>query len=520
MPRANIEHHFNKQEELSLELLKTPECGNARRAIKRAVDDEGRVPTRILSVVLGVPVTSLSELKSNQDKGKNGVRLQRALKALKEYIPKVLKWKSLVSFSKEVGLHRNQVEKIIRDGGSPRMLMYARDKRLYISPEGELQTLKKIEQLNLFGNRPTPKAVAEAHKVPLNLLTSYFSSRGITLEKDPLGKVRLTLSQATMFSEWRQEVAQRAQLTPLKISGEMYEPVKIVARNRAARLFSPNTSEYERYLKSCEASLKHLAKRGKFLLVTKSGAYVPSSIASDYSCRVTVPEAARMIGVAPSTIKAWRRADPTLVPPHIPGRYCLDVAWSPLLNFATQRYYEEGKLRSRKKAPSILCIHALEKLEEDAELDKSGLIQSLRVSEAVKRKLSNRSSFMEQASLKAVLGELHTIQGLLATGTNSTEKDPTKSAIFQARKIGHNAMLLPAWKVVVLVEKIAGVRGCSPEVVYSTMREFHALPPVWPTTYSSLAMLQKTGMTVKPYPLKVGVSLEKLLESYGNRLVS
>jgi hypothetical protein len=72
----------------------------------------------------------------------------------------------------------------------------------------------------------------------------------------------------------------------------------------------------------------------------------------------------------------------------------------------------------------------------------------------------------------------------------------------------------------VLVEKIAGVRGCSPEVVYSTMREFHALPPVWPTTYSSLAMLQKTGMTVKPYPLKVGVSLEKLLESYGNRLVS
>jgi hypothetical protein len=71
-----------------------------------------------------------------------------------------------------------------------------------------------------------------------------------------------------------------------------------------------------------------------------------------------------------------------------------------------------------------------------------------------------------------------------------------------------------------LVEEIAKIRGCSPDLVYASMRDYHSLPPAWPTTYSVLSMFRKTGMSVHAYPLKVGASLEKLLESYNSRLVS
>lgn len=515
MPRANIEKHFVAQQDWGADLLKTPDCKIAIKAIKDAKDERGCVPIPLLSELTGIPVTSLSESNPKRDRGTNRMRLSIALKALREYLPRILHWKPLATFSKELGLHRNQVEKLARDSGTPRVLMYARDKRLYISPAGEECVRQRYSLLQSFGERPTPTEVAETHNVPLNLLTSYFSSRGITFEKDPLGRARLTLEQVVAFSEWRKDVAQRGKLSSKMIDGVLHESVRIAARRRAERLFLPNTGEYEKYAKSCEASLKHLAEKGGILRRTKHGAYIPADVAQTYAERVSVPEGARLVGVTCSTIKVWRKVNKKLSPNPLPGRYCIDIALDPLITFATQRYLEEPKLKKRDAVPSILIDFRVGAIAARGELDKRGLILNQPISKSAQEKILSRSQKIRRLDFEGAMNHLDRIEQLL-TIQGGPEDGLLRSPGAQAQRLGHNLQILPAWKVIQQVREVAQARGCSPDSVYATIKEYFSLPTIWPTTFSYLEVLQKNGMSIPAFPLKVGASLESLLRTYRN----
>lgn len=326
MPRAQIDRHFSRDSEFRQALIKCPEAKRISREINRQVRENGSISAGELSDLLNVPRISLHEQRivSSIKKSKVSPHMfngKQARVLLTSYLPRALGWKRIQECAKEHNLHRNHIEKIIQDRGKPGDLLIAVDKRLYVSPQGEKIVRQAVIELEKFADHLSPRQLADRCKVGLNLVTSYFSSRGVKVARDPLGRARLSPTQVREFEGWRIKVALREELPDKRIDGVPYRALKRAAAERAELLAPREDEGHKIVVRKCEHALRHLCNQAELLEQTELGPYLPRDISENYRTRISVPDAARIIGASTTTIKLWRSKYPQLLPPPLPGRY-------------------------------------------------------------------------------------------------------------------------------------------------------------------------------------------------------
>ncbi len=519
MPRARIDQHFSRDNEFRRALMGGPEAKRIVRKINREVCTNGSISSSELSALLNVPRRSLHEhrIAPSSERSESSTTIfnrEQAHALLTCYLPRALGWKRIQECADEHNLHRNHVEKIIRDRGEEGDLLIAEDKRLYLSPRAEKIVQRTIIELEKCADHISPKQLADRCSVGLNLVTSYFSARRVKIARDPLGRARLTPEQIREFEEWRIKVALREELPDKKIDGIAHRALKRAAAERAELLAPREDERHEVVLRRCENALRHLCSQADLLEYTELGPYLPCHLSENYRTRISVPDAARIVGASTTTIKAWRSKNPELLPAPLPGRYALDVGLFALIECAAQKYLEEPKFRRRGYVPGQIVYFQIRALAEQLHLDWCGLMECVFPSEQTRARILQRSS-------KLSLSAFEDLQELLADYRYNARKGRAggRYAPQHYSNLAHaldiDAMVVPAERMTELLNACEARKGHSATHLYELVRDLCRKRGLYPRDLASLYRCRQLNTRISPFPLLAAVFLETAINSQG-----
>lgn len=516
MPRARLSDHLKEQASWDSSLLKLPVVTAIAEAIRDRTKRQQAISAKDLGALLKVPPRSLAELGAQRaGSTPTGVRSEfgerMAIAALGGYLPKVLGWKSVSDFADELGLHRNTVESLVRSFGDPQNLMYALDHRLYISPDGEKVVLRKTEELRSFGDRFQLSHFARQIGVKVNILTAYFSSRKIALQRDPLGRVRLTEDQKKEILSWREQVAKRRSHDDLLIQGESFKSIAKIAREKASVLAAPGSERHEQLVRREERTLRFLAREGNFATKTSIGTYVSSLYADRFLGVISLSQAARLVAVSATTIKEWRNRYPVLRPEPLPGKKTQGVALSGLITIAERKYSEEPKLRARPKVPAVFAAQAVQLMADELGVHFKDLLDALKVTGEPRLSLENKSGVISREWH-------HRLIDLVATNKRALGESLVRDGAPQSPTEGFLALnpeelLLTPRAALNLIERVAATRNVPAERLYSFITGVLRLTSSWPTSYQELIQTVSKGGECAQFPVSYATLLSLLSRS-------
>lgn len=510
MPRARIADHLGQQAAWDSALLKLSPAIEIAEEIRAQVRANGAISVRALEKLIKVPHRSLAEQKglndvANSIRASAELRENAALDVLRGYLPRVLGWRKVNDVALEIGIHRNSIVSFVRSFGDHRTLMYALDQRLYISPEGEKLVRHKTLELSRSRERTLLSDFAEAIGIKANVLRAYFSSRKVALERDPLGRVRLTEEQKGEILSWRDQVAKQRSHEDLIINGERYRSIIRVAQDKADLLATPGTTRHEQCAKREEAVLRALARDGGFAKRTGLGLYISASHASRFIATISVSQAARLVGVSATSIKSWREQHPELMPGRVSGRTNRGVVVDALLKVAEVKYREEPKLIKRTDVPAIFAAQVFQRMADNIGIFYKDLLDALKIPEDLRGVLENKGGLLPRAR-HAELMRLAAGDGGFA-GPVSDDGVAGGSLGAKCSGLDLEVLALSPRLVRGLIEKVSCVRGVPAERVYSFARSVLNIPVPWPSSLQELAGAIERGDTSAPFPIALGVLL-------------
>lgn len=509
MPRANLDIHLNKQESWAHQTLTFPETSNLIKTIEQETRGDSLLSSERLASLIGVPTRSLREKTLSPDGRIREYRSKpfnrsKALELLRGYLPRALGWKPVAKLAKELGIHRNTVESFARKSDDPKLLMYALDKRLYISPKGERVVREQKEILDSLSHRMTLADCARSLGIPVNNLTAHVAHCGMKFTLDPLGRTRLTDEQVAELVEWRRCVEQQQRREDIIIDGAPYRSIIRVAEEKARRISSVNSPDFERIRAREEGTLRHLARVGKVATMTKLGMYVPKSYASTFTQTVTVTQAAAMMGVTISTIKKWKERNPSLIPVALAGKRTQGVYFPALIEMAKSKYEEEPKLVKRNQIPAVFVTERIDDLDALLGVSYEHIVDNLSVSDRVRSALFAKRGCISSSVGNALLRRLpECYAGKEDLG--SIEDDRKLHQMVSA--LGPKTPLIPAERTIELAQKVADVRNESLAGVYQEMKEFFHLQTVWPQSFIELKNAVARRDKLPDFPLGCGIYL-------------
>lgn len=533
MPRANIDQHLPEQSKQTGKLLILPEVKRIREAIRAARDErpDRRITASTLAKILHV---SADQLKANipwkpSHHGARAATISQsaAERALREFLPITLKWRKAVDVARDNGLHRNQVERIIRFFGDRSMLLYARDQKLYVSHAGERLVKQKRKELDGFGDRKFIPQVALEYKLPINCVTAYFSNRRIKIERDPLGRARLTHEQASEFAEWRELVSKRKSHADIDINGERYRSIIRVAREKAALLHPPKSVGFREAAQREEHVLRLFTQRSGTSVPTALGTYLPARISTNFILSLTLKQAARIANVSETTIKSWRAKDQRLLAPEVPGRRTIGVSLLGLRAKIEEKYQSEPKLKKGGVIPSLhtslICKQIADELGTDFEtvaylisyapLSSSGeggaSIPGGKDYKQVTKALISRTGLVPLKWHREITNALpNYLQKVSPTPPDSPSPllCLTLADIFGAQKA-----IISGDAAAAYVKSVGAARDKDPEKIYKFARKLLQMGDAWPESYNQLRLRALHGFEISNYPLTFGALMALLL---------
>ena len=509
MPRANIQIHLRNQEELASQHLQSLQGQRLIRAIKDKTSAGRQIASECLADLVAVPVRSLNTRKTRPGSQVKEVRLRsfgrkKAFELLRGYLPRAMGWKKVATLAKELGIHRNTVESFARKAGDPKILMYALDKRLYISPKGERVVREQTTLLNALSERLTLADCARNLGVPLNHLTAYASQRGMKFTHDPLGKTRLTNQQVEELAEWKRRLEQLRRREDLCIDRKLYCSIIKVAQDKANRISSLESPEYNHIRVREEGALRHLARTGGVATMTKLGMYIPKEYAELFVETVTVTQAAAMVGVSTSTIKKWQQRNPNLIPEPLAGKRTKGVLLPELITMAERKYDEEPKLVKRNKLPALFVTERIDALDDLLGMSYENVIDGLGVSAGVKQALLRKRGCIPRTVASALLRRLPDSYASLE-GFGTIDDDRRLHRIVSC--LGPKTPMIPGARLIQLIERASEARAKDPATVYKGMKNFFHLQAVWPKSFHELIQMDKQQNEIPNFPLGCGVYL-------------
>lgn len=509
MPRANLDIHLSNQERWAHETLALPKAQHLVATIEQATCGKSVLSSDRLADLIGIPARSLHKKTIASDGRKKEYKPQpydrrKALELLRGYLPRALGWKSVAKFAKELGIHRNTVESFARKSGDPKLLMYALDKRLYISPKGERIVREQKELLDSLSHRMTLAECARSLGVSINHLTAHVSQRGMKFILDPLGRTRLTAEQVEELTEWRQRVEQQKRREDIVVDGTPYRSIIKVAEEKARFLSSTGSPDFERIRAREEGTLRHLARAGGVAKMTKLGMYVPKAYATTFIQTITVTQAAKMIGVSTSTIKKWKERNPSIIPVALAGKRTQGVDLPKLIKMAQLKYEEEPKLVRRNQIPAVFITERIDALDNLVGISYEHIIESLVVSEPVRVALRTKRGCIPHSVGKALLRRLPESYGG-SEEVGSVEDD--RKLHHTVSGLGPKTPLVPLDRMMELLKRVADARKESEACVYQEMKDFFHLHTVWPQSFLELNNAFATRQELPDFPLGCGIYL-------------
>lgn len=517
MPRAQIDRHFSRDDEFRQALIDSPEAKRIVSRLNRRLRANSSISSGELSKLLKVPRSSLLEQNIAPPHKRSGSaphtfdRTQARI-LLARYLPRALGWKRVQECADEHKLHRNQIERIVRHRGEAGDLLIAEDKRLYLSPRAEKVVRQAVKELETFADHLAPKQLADRCRVGLNLVTSYFSARSVKIARDPLGHARLSPKQVEQFEEWRIKVALREELPDKKIDGIPYRALKRAATERAELLAPRENERHEIALRKCEHALRHICNQGGILEHTELGPYLPQSLSESYRIRISVPDAARIIGTSTATVKAWRSKHSELLPPPLPGRYARDLHLFAVIERAAQKYLEEPKFRKRQFVPGQIVYFQIRSLAERLHLDWRGLMECAIPNEKTRARLLQHSSRLARSTFEDLQDLVADYKYHAPVRSLSGKPSPGHYSNL-AHVLGIEALVVPAELMIHLINICQAHKGQSAAYFYGCVRDLCERRGLYPPDMTALQRCHQHNMRISPFPLLAALFLETAIES-------
>ena len=521
MPRANLDIQFSKQADLISECLRMPEVRRIMEIVEEQAREMSTFSPETLASLLGVPARSLHEKALRTDGTTHERRLKpldrrEALQLIRGYLPQIMGWKKVATLASELGIHRNTVASFARRSEDPKLLMYALDKRLYISPKGERIVREQKKLLDSLSQRMTLTECAKSLGVPVNYLTAYAAQKGMTFTLDPLGRTRLTDAQVDELALWRSRVEDQKRRQDIVIDGERFCSIIKVAEDKAKRISSPSSPEFNHIRMREEGTLRHLARVGGVATKTPLGMYIPEEYASTFLSTVTVTQAAAMVGITLSTIKKWKQRNPNLIPEPLAGKRTQGVFLPELIEMAKHKYEYEPKLAKRNVLLALFVAERIDAMDNLLGISYEQIIDSFAVSSGVKDALVRKRGCIPLATASALLRRLPDSYASIE-GQGTTEDDKRLHRIVSC--LGPKTPMIPGDRLIQLVERASEVRAKDCASVYNSMRDFFHLQAVWPKSFNELVEMDKQQRDIPNFPLGCGVYLY-LLSDKNRRVYS
>jgi hypothetical protein len=512
MPRSNQEAHLDKQNKMRDEMLKLPQA----RAAAQDLLNELRANGAAISVKRLRQITKFSPVVVKPDgkrktisSGSINLSDEKALSLLKRNLPKVLNWKPVAELAKELGVHRNNVEQLVKSRGKQEMLMLAADHKLYISPKGaklvktEVQERRKVDQFTLLAD------AAKALEIAPNLAQSFFLNRNIPLGKDIHGRVRLSPEQIEDLSRWRYITKNWREGRSIEVDGAIYTPISKLAEDKAALLEVPGTKRHRvRVLREKYALYAH-RKENTLPYHDKLCQYVPSEIGIANTRRLSIADASKLIGVSTSTIKKWRSDNPKLCGPvqYFGKRAGVDI--EPFLVFARDKFLNETHLVKRGQAPVAILALPLQAAALEIGVSYRDVVNHMAISSDTTKALMSKRGMIK-------IDEFKKLDTLFFKDKRPLSIYPSaqQAIYFLHEVVGSTCIIVSPPTLCAAVQAAALARGKSPEIIYHEMVSLFKLADVWPQTY---AELMTRGPRSKQLPLFLLTYLVAIAEQ--NRLI-
>jgi transposase len=516
MPRANLDIHLSNQECWAHETLTLPKAQNLIKTIEEETRGKSVLSYDRLADLIGIPARSLHKKTIAPDGSRREYKpkpydRRKALELLRGYLPRALGWKPVAKFAKELGIHRNTVESFARKSGDPKLLMYALDKRLYISPKGERIVREQKELLDSLSHRMTLADCARSLGVPINNLTAHASQRGMKFTFDPLGRTRLTAEQVEELTEWRRQVEQQKRREDVVVDGTPYRSIIRAAEEKAKLISSIHSPDFERIRAREEGALRHLARAGGVAMMTKLGMYVPKEYAATFIQTISVTQAASMMGVTTSTIKKWKERNPSIVPALLAGKRTQGVDFPALIKMAKSKYAEEPKLIKRNQMPAVFITERIDALDNLVGISYEHIVESLMVSDGTQVALRAKRGCIPNSVGNALLRRLPECYSA-SEEAGGIEDD--RKLHHTVSGLGPKTPLIPIDRMMELVQRVADVRNESQAHVYQEMKDFFHLHTVWPQSFLELKSAIATQEDLPHFPLGCGIYLYLLSQPH------
>ena len=516
MPRANLDIHLSNQECWAHETLTLPKAQNLIKTIEEETRGKSVLSYDRLADLIGIPARSLHKKTIAPDGSRREYKpkpydRRKALELLRGYLPRALGWKPVAKFAKELGIHRNTVESFARKSGDPKLLMYALDKRLYISPKGERIVREQKELLDSLSHRMTLADCARSLGFPINNLTAHASQRGMKFTLDPLGRTRLTAEQVEALAEWRLQVDQQKRREDIIVDGLPYRSIIRVAEEKAKLISSLDSPDFDRIRAREEGTLRHLARAGGVATMTKLGMYVPKEYASTFIHTITVTQAASMMGVTTSTVKKWKQRNPSIIPAPLIGKRTQGVDLPALIKMAKSKYEEEPKLAKRNQMPAVFITERIDALDNLVGISYEHIVKSLTVSDSARAALRTKRGCIPHSVGNALLRRLP--ECYVTTEDDGGIEDDRKLH-HTVSGLGPKTPLIPLDRMMELVQRVADVRNESEACVYQEMQDFFHLQTVWPQSFLELKNAVAARQDLPDFPLGCGMYLYLLSQPH------
>jgi hypothetical protein len=171
---------------------------------------------------------------------------------------------------------------------------------------------------------------------------------------------------------------------------------------------------------------------------------------------------------------------------------------------AKRKYSQEPKLINRKELPALLVAERIDALDDLLGITFGNIIEGLGVSAEVKQALLRKRGCIPNSVASTLLRRLPEPVNGFVEGERA-ENDRKLHHIVSS--LGPKTPLVPAGRIVELVQRVADIRHIDSSLLYKEMSNFFHLQNVWPQNFSELVNGEKQQRPCPYFPLGCGVYL-------------
>ena len=268
-------------------------------------------------------------------------------------------WRRLVDVCRQLGIHRNLGESLCRRADLPVEKDFSDDYR--ISPKAANYLTSCVAEQEKRDDWILLQDFASELELPANIVDGGMRKLGLTFAHNFSGQVVFPQETRRNLLQWRDDVAERK--SPIRVSkGKRLFKLRRTAEESAAFFAALGTVEHAAKVEALCARYRFWIQRGLESVRMGRTHYFDEKTHEVLLNEISTSEAARLAGVAKTTIKDWARKKWLPIVKVAPTRR--SYSRSGLIELLRKRFRNEGKMKKRTHVPVRLLPPSKELAKE------------------------------------------------------------------------------------------------------------------------------------------------------------